>query len=82
VLKSRLRTQTTLVRVNFTHKSDFYTHSVVLTRMSVIITLMRDNIALCVYKLHSCGFKAHFAFKNYTRACEHHTMRVNITLYV
>jgi hypothetical protein len=45
------------VRVNITHKSDFYTQSVVLIRMSVIITfvsviitLFHVNITLCVYK--------------------------------
>jgi hypothetical protein len=47
----------TYLLVNITHKSDFYTQSVVFTRMnviiifvSVIITLIRVNIALWVYK--------------------------------
>jgi hypothetical protein len=78
------------MRVHITHKSDFYTHlsviitfvsviitfvsviitfvSVIITFVSVIITLIRVNIAFCVYKSHY--------------ACEHHTLRVNITLYV
>jgi hypothetical protein len=65
----------TVVRVFITHKSDFYTQSVVLTRMnviinfvSVIITLIRVNITLCVLKSHS--------------ACRNHTLRVEITLCV
>jgi hypothetical protein len=62
---------------NFTracvHHSDFYTQSVVLTRMSVIITflsviitLIRVNIALCVYKSHSCVLKSYFMHVNIT----------------
>jgi hypothetical protein len=40
----------------------------------------RVEISLCVYKSHSCVLKSHYAFRNYTCTCEHHTMRVNITL--
>jgi hypothetical protein len=36
------------MRVNIIHKSDFYTYSGVLTRMSVMITLIRVNITICV----------------------------------
>jgi hypothetical protein len=75
------------IRVNITHKSNFYKQSVVLTRMSVIITfvsviitLIRGNIALCVYKSHSCVLISHFAFQKYTLACDHHIIRVTITL--
>jgi hypothetical protein len=78
-----LCSEITLVRVlNITHKIDFYTQSVVLTRMKVIITLIRVKIAPCVFKSHSCMLKSYFTFPNYTRACDHNTMRVNITLCV
>jgi hypothetical protein len=54
--------------------------SVIITLIRVNITLIRVNITLvcvditlCVPKLHSCAWLSH-------HACEHHTMRVNITL--
>jgi hypothetical protein len=43
---------------------------------------MRVEIALCIYKSHSCVLKSHFLCRNYTRACVHHTMSVKITLCV
>jgi hypothetical protein len=57
-----MRVPITHIRVNISYKSDFYTQSVVLTRMCVIInfvsviinfvsvtiTLIRVNITLCV----------------------------------
>jgi hypothetical protein len=66
-----------------------------ITVLSVIITFvlakisLRLEITLCVYKSHSCVFKSLFAYRNYTRASEHHILRseiallhVNITLCV
>jgi hypothetical protein len=81
------------IRVNITHKSNYYTQSVVLTSMSVIITRIRVNIALYVYKPHSCTYTLHSKITlvrvNITLcvwtthyACEHQTMRVNYTLCV
>jgi hypothetical protein len=53
---------------------------------------MRAEIAICVYKSHSyvlklhscvlkshsCVLKSHFAFRNFTRTCDHHNIHVNI----
>jgi hypothetical protein len=39
---------------------------------------LRVKSALYVYKSYSCVLKSHFAFRNYTRTCVHHSMRVNI----
>jgi hypothetical protein len=41
------------MRVNITHKSHFYTQSIIITFVSVIITLIRVNITLCVLKSQS-----------------------------
>jgi hypothetical protein len=40
----------------------------------------RVEITPYVNKSHSCVLKSHFAFHYYTRACDYHTMHVNITL--
>jgi hypothetical protein len=42
--------------------------------LRVEIILFRVEITFCVMKLH-------LAFRNYSRACEHHTMRVIKTLH-
>jgi hypothetical protein len=54
-----------------------------------VMRVMRVNIALCVYESHSCVLISHscvlishFAFQNYIRACNYHTMRLDITLCV
>jgi hypothetical protein len=60
------------IRVNITQEN--------ITFVSVIITVIRVNIALCVYKSHSCVLISHFAFQNYTCACDYHIMRVNISV--
>jgi hypothetical protein len=70
-----LHVEINLVRVEIT------VVSVIITFVLVKISL-RLEITLSVYKSHSFVFKSHFAFRNYTRACEHHIMRVNITLCV
>jgi hypothetical protein len=46
-----------------------------MTFVRVKITL-RVEIALYVYKSHTCVLQSHFAFKNYTHAGVYHTMRV------
>jgi hypothetical protein len=40
---------------------------------------LRIEFTLYVDKSHSCVLKSHFSFRNYTRACVHHSMRMNIT---
>jgi hypothetical protein len=55
--------------------------SVKITFVRVKITLHLE-IELCVYKSNSRVLESHFAFRNYTRVCEHHIMPVNITFCV
>jgi hypothetical protein len=55
--------------INHTRACVHHSMSVNITFVSVIITLIRVNIALCVYKTHSCVLISPFAFQNYTRAC-------------
>jgi hypothetical protein len=83
------------VRVNITHKSDFYTQSVFLTRMCVMITFVSVIITLIratshsAYRNHSCACLKHCrecrshicVFQNHT-ACDDYTLRVEVTLFV
>jgi hypothetical protein len=61
------------MRVKITHKSYFYTQSVVLTRLSVI-TLVHVEITV-VSVNHNCAFQHH-------TSCGNYTLRVEITLCV
>jgi hypothetical protein len=37
---------------------------------------LRVDVTLYVYISHSCVLKSHIAFRNYTRACVHHSMYI------
>jgi hypothetical protein len=81
------------MRVNITYNSDFYTQSVVLTRMSliiafesVIITHIRVNVWCWNHsrkcRTHICACQNYTACQNQT-ACGNYThLRVEITLFV
>jgi hypothetical protein len=53
---------------------------VVVTLVNVTFTRIRVKITLVYVKITLCVHKLHVAFKNYIRACEHHTMRIIKTL--
>jgi hypothetical protein len=81
------------VREFITHKSDFYTQSVVLTRVSVIITLIRVSITLVRVEIYVVSVVFTVMRFNITlrveitlcvwklhSACRSHTLHILITL--